>query len=248
MISVNPWLTSSSRHPNNTSSRLGLAGISNVPVMRVGNGTWSKPWMRRISSATSAGRVTSLRYAGTVSVQVEPCPSFTSMSSEAKIDFNLSLEMSVPRNLASQPKSKSTCASWTVAVSACSVAANTLAPAHSVNNWAQRFAAKQTVSGSTPRSNRKLASVLRVWRLALFRTVTGLNQAASRITFDVPSDTPLSRPPYTPARHIALEASAITRSLASNSRASPSRVVNDSPWAAFRTTIRPSAILSISKA
>ena len=132
MISVKPWLTNSSRHPNNTSSRLGLAGTSNVPVMRVGNGTWSKPWMRRISSATSAGRVTSLRYAGTVNVHVAPCSSVTAMSSASRMDFNRSSSISVPKKRPSQPKSRSTCASWTVAVPTCSVAATTCAPAQSV--------------------------------------------------------------------------------------------------------------------
>ena len=72
--------------------------------------------------------------------------------------------------------------------------------------------AKRVISGSTPLSYLKEASVFNPCLLAVLRTETGLNHADSRNTAFVFSETPEVSPPKTPAMQSGFSASHIIKS------------------------------------
>ena len=90
-------------------------------------------------------------------------------------------------------------------------------------------------AGSTPRSNRVLASVFRPNVLLVRRTEVGLKQALSSTTDRVEADTSESAPPITPATATGAAASAITSISGVSARSWPSSVRIFSPGAAVRT-------------
>jgi hypothetical protein len=90
-------------------------------------------------------------------------------------------------------------------------------------------------------SKRARASVRRPSRLLVRRTSPASNEADSRNTRRVASDTSEVAPPITPASATAFSPSAITRSVSTSRRSSSSSVKSRSPSAARRTTIRSPA-------
>ena len=115
-------------------------------------------------------------------------------------------------------------------------------PASSTSSSATRCAAAYAAAGSTPRSNRRDASVESLWRRDVRARVIASKCAASITTSRVPADSSLVAPPITPARPIGPVWSVITRSSTSSGRTTSSRVVSFSPSYAWRTTIGPSSV------
>ncbi len=93
--------------------------------------------------------------------------------------------------------------------------------------------------GSTPRSNRREASLGSLWRRAVRAIETGSKVAASTSTERVCVDISVAAPPMTPARPIGPDSSAITRSSGSSVRVCPSSVSSRSPARARRTVMPP---------
>ena len=114
-----------------------------------------------------------------------------------------------------------------------------LAPASSSRSAIALAAANSATFGSTPLSNLLEASLGSLWRRADRAIETPSKFAASIRTEAVLSLTSVLSPPITPARPIAAELSAITRSSACKVLTWPSSVFRVSPFFALLTVIEP---------
>ena len=114
-----------------------------------------------------------------------------------------------------------------------------LAPVYSTNRLTARIEAICVSRGSTPRSNRREASVDNLCERAFLAISTGSKCAASIVIALVLEVTSDSNPPIVPAIAKAPESSAINKFSANNSRSCSSRVLIVLISFANRTVMEP---------
>ena len=103
-------------------------------------------------------------------------------------------------------------------------------PQISIINWDAKSIPASTELGSTPRSNRYLASLNIDNCLPVFAVLTGSKRADSKRTFTVLGVHPVSSPPIIPPRPSTLDLSAITHIPSSRWYSLSSNALNDSPF------------------
>ena len=116
-----------------------------------------------------------------------------------------------------------------------------------MSSSAARAEANSASNGSTPRSNRREASELRIWLLELRAIDIGSKWAASKVMPTVNSLTSLSSPPIVPARASTFLSSVIRRLSLASFLLTLSRVINSVNFPAL-ATLKVPEILALSKA
>ncbi len=245
-----------SKHPRAASAspaarRWRCTGVSRPPPeRRVGNvaGRRSSPWTRATSSIRSTSRRTSSRrWDGTVTSNPSPAAA-TANPSAVRISALRSRGIGAPSSPVTRSSRRRSVAGAGPGPPTSIVPGTIRAPQRSTMSRVATTCASSACSGARPFSKRAEASLRRPsahevrWMFGPFQLATSIS------TRVVPSPTSERAPPITPAIEVGPSASSITSISPSRRRRCPSSVSTSSPSCARRTTRRPPATRSRSKA